>query len=105
MFSSKMLLSLILITLTVVDASPLNRRTGKATLSFATRINERGTLSIVEMDRARAQAMKQAGQLGKRSASLSVTNTGVVYTAQVGIGSPPTDCMWITCHCECGRAS
>ena len=107
MVPSKAPLSLILITLTAVDASPAGRRTGKATLSFATKINKRGTLNIVEQDRARAQAMKQAGQLGKRtnSASFSVTNTVVSYSADVGIGNPPTSCMWTTHHCRCRRAS
>ena len=108
MFPSKALLSLILITLTAVDASPLSRRTGKATLSFATKINKRGTLNIAEQDRARAQAMKQAtatGQLRKRSASFSITDAGVFYTAEVGVGNPPTSCMWITRHYRRGPAS
>ena len=108
MFPSKALLSLILITLTAVDASPLSRGTGKATLGFATKINKRGTLNIVQQDRARAQAMKQAtatSQLRKRSASFDITNTGLTYTAEVGIGSPPTNCMWITRYCRRGGAS
>ena len=106
MFPSVALLSLVLIALTAVDANPVGRRTGKATLSFATKINGRGTLNIVGQDRARAQAMKQAGKLGKRSGtSFSVANTGVSYTADVGIGNPSTNCMWITRHCRCGRAS
>jgi saccharopepsin len=48
-------------------------------------------LNIVEKDRARAQTMKQADQLGKRSTSqtFSVANNGVTYTADVGIGNPP----------------
>ncbi|KAF8547619.1 hypothetical protein OG21DRAFT_1527030 [Imleria badia] len=94
-FPSKALLSLILIrvTLSVVDASPLSRRTGKTTLSFATRINESGTLNVVEKHRARAQALKNAGHLGKRAESISVTpaNAQVIHTAQVGVGGPATD--------------
>lgn len=92
MFPSKAFLSLIFIALSAVDASPLSRRSGKATLSFATKISERGTLSVVEKDRTRAQAMKQTGQLGKRSTSFSVTNTAVTYTAEVGVGNPATTC-------------
>ena len=101
------LLSLALIALTVVDANPVGRRTGKATLSFATKINGHGTLNIVEKDRARAQAVKRAGELGKRtsSASFDVTNAMVYYAANVGIGSPPSNCMWITRHCRRGHAS
>jgi saccharopepsin len=90
MFPSKTFLLLIFIALSAVDASPLSRLTGKATLSFATKISERSTLSIVEKDRARVQAMKQTGQLGKRSTSFSITNTGVTYNAEVGIGDPAT---------------
>ena len=97
MFPSKALLSLVLISLSVADASPLSRRTGKTTLSFATRINESGTLNIVEKDRARAQAFKNAGHLDKRAESISVTNAQITYTAQVGVGSPATDCLWISC--------
>ncbi|KAG8221352.1 acid protease [Butyriboletus roseoflavus] len=89
MFPSKTLLPLILIALSAVDASPLSRGSGKTTLSFATEINGRGTLNIVEKDRARAQAMKQAAHLGKRSPSLPITNSGVTYTAEVGVGNPP----------------
>ena len=94
MFPSKALLSLILISLAAVDASPLSRSTGKATLSFATRINENGVTNIAEKDRARAQALKDAAHLGKRAApeSVSVTNAVVTYTAQVGVGSPAKDC-------------
>jgi saccharopepsin len=92
MFPSKTFLLLIFIALSAVDASPLSRLTGKATLSFATKISERSTLSIVEKDRARVQAMKQTGQLGKRSTSFSITNTGVTYNAEVGIGDPATTC-------------
>jgi hypothetical protein len=107
MVPSKAFLSLILVTLTAVDAYPASRRTGKATLRFSTKISQRGTLNIVEQDRARAQAMKQVGQLGKRSTSqsFSVANAVYVYTTEVGVGSPPTNCMWITRDCRCGRAS
>ena len=109
MFPSKTFLSLIFIALSAVDAnhlshrtSHLGRRTGKATLSFARRINERGTLSILEKDRTRLQAMKQTGQLGKRSGrSFGVTNNDFGYTAEVGVGSPPTTC---TCHRESAAA-
>ena len=91
MFTSKAFLSLIFIAL-AVDANHLSRRTGKATLSFSRRIDERDTLSILEKDRTRFQAMKQTSQLGKRSTSFSIANTGLTYTAEVGIGSPATTC-------------
>lgn len=101
MFASKTLLSLILITLSVVDASPLTHRTSKATFSIAATINGRGTPNIAEKDRARAQARKQTNQLGKRSTTFNVADTLVSYTAQVGVGDPATNCTWIFCHCGC----
>ena len=101
MFPSKTFLSLLLVTFSLVDASPLSRHTGRNTLSIARRISERksGTLSIAEIDRARARAKIQAGKLGKRDESVSVTNAFVGYTAQVGVGNPPTSCTWISCYC------
>ena len=96
MFPSKVLLLLILISLTVVDASPFGRGTGKATLSFATRMKGSGTLNIAEKDRARAQGFKTARNLGKGNTSVSVTNAAVIYSAQVWVGSPATNCMWIS---------
>ncbi|KAG9310078.1 aspartic peptidase domain-containing protein [Chiua virens] len=90
MVPSKTILSLILVALSTVDASPLTRHSGKATLSFARKVGERSTLNVVEKDRARVQAMKQASHNGKRSGSLSATNTGFWYTASVGVGQPPT---------------
>ena len=97
MFLSKGLLSLLLITLSVVDASPLSRRTGKTTLSFATRINESGTLNIVDKGRARVQAFKNTDHLSKRAKFINATNVQLLYTAQVGVGSPATECKWISC--------
>ena len=96
MLPSKRFLCLIFIAL-AVDANHLSRRTGKATLSFSRRIDERGTLKILEKDRTRFKAMKQTGQLGKRSGrSFAVTNADFGgYTAEVGVGNPPTTCTCI----------
>ncbi|KAG9312015.1 acid protease [Chiua virens] len=91
MLASKALLSLIFLVFSIADATPVSRTTGKATLNFATKVNGTGTLNIVERDRARAQAFKQAAHPGKRSTSFGVTNSVVTYTAQVGVGSPATD--------------
>lgn len=105
MFRSNVLLSLILVTLTVtaVDAVSINRRTGKATLSFSTKINGLGDLNIAQKDLARAQALKQGRRLAKRSGSnVDITNAATNYVAQVGVGSPPTDCMWTSNHCTLG---
>lgn len=52
MFPSKAFLSLILVSLTAVDANSLSRSTGNATLTFTTRINVCGTLRLIEKDQA-----------------------------------------------------
>ncbi|KAG2069578.1 acid protease [Suillus decipiens] len=92
MFSSKVLLSIVLIALSTVDASPL-RREAAPTLSFTARMNARASnLNIAAIDMARAQAMLHASTTSKRasSSSFSITNAVVCYTAQVGVGSPAT---------------
>lgn len=93
MFPSKALLPVGLIVLSAVDASPL-RREAAPSLNFAARVNARANndLNIAAADRARAQAMQQLGNKSKRdsSSSFSINNAVVVYTAQVGVGSPAT---------------
>ncbi|KAG1901049.1 acid protease [Suillus fuscotomentosus] len=93
MFPSKAFLSIFFVVLSSADASPLRPDAGKATLSFATRVNVRGAVNIAAADRARVQAMKQAGSMGKRAgkSSFSIANAIVTYTAQVGVGSPATE--------------
>ncbi|KAG1865900.1 aspartic peptidase domain-containing protein [Suillus subalutaceus] len=92
-FPSKVFLSILFVVLSSADASPLRPDAGKATLSFAARVNARGVVNIAAADRARAQAMKQAGSMGERAgrSSFSITNAVVTYTAQVGVGSPATE--------------
>lgn len=100
MFPSKALFSLTLVTLvvTLTEAVSVGRRTGKATLSFATRINGLGDRNLAEMDHARVQALLRqggGGQVAKRSAPEDgITNNMFSYLAQVGVGSPPTNCTW-----------
>lgn len=94
MFPSKALLSIVLIALSAVDASPL-RREDAPTLNFAARVNARANndLNIAAADRARAQAMQQLGNTTSKrdsSSSFSINNAVVSYTAQVGVGSPAT---------------
>ncbi|KAG2109292.1 acid protease [Suillus discolor] len=92
MFLSKAFLSILFVVLSSADASPLRPDAGKATLSFAARVNVRGAVNIAAADRARVQAMKQAGSMGKHAdTSFSITNAIVTYTAQVGVGSPATE--------------
>ncbi|KAG2065672.1 aspartic proteinase [Suillus decipiens] len=92
MFSSKALLSIVLIAMSTVDASPL-RHEAASTLGFIARVNARAkNINIVATDRARVQAMQLAGTTSKRagSSSFSIADAGTSYTAQVGVGSPAT---------------
>ncbi|KAG9312009.1 acid protease [Chiua virens] len=91
MIPSKTFLSLLFTVLSAVDAIPVSRGNGKGTLSFATKLNDLGTFTLSEKDRNRAQAMKQVDQLSKRQWSTSVVNSGVAYTANVGVGEPASN--------------
>ncbi|KIJ58538.1 hypothetical protein HYDPIDRAFT_102436, partial [Hydnomerulius pinastri MD-312] len=62
-----------------------------ATLSFAAKVNAAGVANVAAADKARAAAMRQASHHGKRSESFDITNAAVSYTAQVGVGNPPTE--------------
>ncbi|KAG1789276.1 acid protease [Suillus plorans] len=57
-----------------------------ATLKLAVRINSYGIKNIAAADRARIQARQANGG----SSSISVTNNVMLYTADIGVGSPPT---------------
>ncbi|KAG2142982.1 acid protease [Suillus clintonianus] len=94
MLNSNALLSIVLIAISAVDATPL-RREPASTLGFTHRVNARvANANIASVDRARAQAMQHTGSesMSKRagSSSVSITNAATVYTAQVGVGSPAT---------------
>jgi saccharopepsin len=92
MFPSKALISILLIALSIVDASPL-RPEAAPTLHFTARVNARGSnLNIAAADQARAQAMVHSSFSKRASSSFSVANAVTAYTAQVGVGSPATQC-------------
>ncbi|KZP09886.1 family A1 protease [Athelia psychrophila] len=96
MFPARSLLSLLLVAVSCSAAAVPVARDLK-TLAFARLLNVTGgSLNIAEADRARfrvlkEQALGQAGTADKRAASVLVTNTAVTYTANVGVGTPPTE--------------
>ncbi|KIM81111.1 hypothetical protein PILCRDRAFT_821935 [Piloderma croceum F 1598] len=100
MSPTRSLLSLLLIAVSLgssVTASP-TPRDSKATLAFARSFNLSGTgfQNIADADRARAQALissarVKGGQNKRAVSSILVTNTAVTYTANVGVGTPPTE--------------
>ncbi|KAF8433755.1 aspartic proteinase [Boletus edulis BED1] len=56
------------------------------------KLNERGSLHIIDADRTRVQAMSQGGHLKKRSMpEVGITNAIMTYTAEVGVGDPATN--------------
>jgi len=95
------LLSLLLVVLPAVDASPLHHDTPNTTLGFTARVNaKRGTTTIADADKLRAEALRVSvhkRQSGS-SSSFSIANAGVSYTAQVGIGIPATECRMMNSY-------
>lgn len=95
MFPSSALLSLALLAVSSVSASPIKRDANKFSLAFAARFNATGSQNVAEADRARAAALRKnaSSKNGKRDGAVSVANTAVTYTASVGVGSPATQCQ------------
>jgi hypothetical protein len=58
-----------------------------AALKLAVRINSYGIKNIAAADRARFQTLQSSG-----SSSVNANNTGTIYTADIGVGSPATYC-------------
>ncbi|KAG2147742.1 acid protease [Suillus bovinus] len=63
----------------------LRTASSTATLKLAIRINSYGIRNIAAADRARVQVLQAGG-----SSSVSATNAVMMYTADVGVGSPAT---------------
>ncbi|KAG1736321.1 acid protease [Suillus lakei] len=55
-------------------------------LKLARRVHSNGVKNIAAADRARARTLAEEGSSFSTN---NVTNTGVVYTADIGVGSPP----------------
>ncbi|KAI6148307.1 aspartic peptidase domain-containing protein [Pisolithus tinctorius] len=95
MFPCRALLVVLALYLLAVAASPVHRTPGgisKVTLNFVARLNATGISNIADADRIRIKSMREKTvSPRKRDASVSVTNSVVLYVAQVGIGSPPTE--------------
>ena len=95
MLSSSIFLALSLGLL--ASATPVDvKRDSKITLSFAAKVNATGIRNLAAADRARAAAHFHGKHPGNSARDVDmdvdVLNTGVTYTASVGVGSPPTYC-------------
>ncbi|KIP04920.1 hypothetical protein PHLGIDRAFT_25336 [Phlebiopsis gigantea 11061_1 CR5-6] len=85
--------SLVLSLALLSAASPLAPRKGPKTVPLARKLNIAAGTKIADVDQARAKALSKAGADGPKAedgvSPVSVTNTVVIYTAEVLVGSPP----------------
>ncbi|KAG1842520.1 acid protease [Suillus subalutaceus] len=85
-FSSFLALpALALLSLSVSALSHPRAASGTAALKLAVSINSYGIKNIAAADRARIQALQAGG-----SSSVNANNTIMIYTADIGVGSPET---------------
>ncbi|PAV14862.1 acid protease [Pyrrhoderma noxium] len=90
MFQVSTLLATVLLALAVSSTPVTQIREPNLSLPFTLRLNVSGS-TLPELDRARAANLKsKAGKLDRRQSSFDVTNVAVVYSADVGVGTPPT---------------
>ena len=85
-----------------VSAKPIVVRDSPVTLPLARQLNVTGAANIVKADQARAKVLKARSQAsnvppvdtaaGKifPGINVPVTNQAVIYSANVGVGTPPT---------------
>ena len=87
-----------------IGAKPVVVRDSPVTLPIARRFNLTGAANILKSDQARAKVLKARSQASKespvssaavsklfaRDVDVAVTNGAVIYTASVGVGTPPT---------------
>ena len=94
MLPSSTLLSFLVLALSITtNAKHPLRRGENLVLDLVTKIKGSGSKNIADIDRSRvADLIARAKGGNAREATLAVTNTGVTYTANVGVGSPPTNC-------------
>lgn len=98
MFSSSTCLSLLLSAI-AAGASPIEINSNLANLAVAAKINglKSGT-TLPDMDRTRASALVQSAQaLGKRDGiNDNIPNSMFVYSVDVGVGTPATQCEYLS---------
>lgn len=88
MFLGRSFVALLTLALAVA-ANPIVVRDSTITIPFAKQVNLTGSATLVQLDQARAKALKEHGSAkssGKfvvAAASVPVTNTGVSYIASV----------------------
>ena len=93
----------VVVAAVAASAKPVAVRDSPLTLSIARRFNSTGAANILKADRARAKVLKTRSQATKAAAvgtavgkifpvtNVPITNQAVTYTANVGVGTPPTN--------------
>ncbi|KAA1468101.1 acid protease [Dentipellis sp. KUC8613] len=97
MFPTAALTTLLLLALSVAS-KPVVIRESHVTLPFAKSVNVTGAHDLVNKDKARAKALRARAEAKLNGSQLSddavisipVENQAVIYTANVGVGSPAT---------------
>ncbi|KAI0693867.1 aspartic peptidase domain-containing protein, partial [Cerioporus squamosus] len=87
------LLSVVVLALTlalVTDASVVRRDAAPITLPFVKRVNTTGTAKLLEIDQARAKALRERSEGHRRPpTTVPATNVAVTYVTTVSVGDPP----------------
>lgn len=103
MFPSFFSIFLSLLLVSVTFAIPvIQRDTSPVTLGFAHHVKAlKGARNIAQIDRARAKKLVDnvSGTTDKTVSAVAPVSVGadnsvLIYTAQVGVGSPPTKCKY-----------
>ncbi|KAG2368810.1 aspartic peptidase domain-containing protein [Suillus spraguei] len=90
MFPTISLLPIFLLALSITG-SPVEVRKSPITLLITRRLNvSNGTVNILQHDKARVAALRDSSKHGRYTDNTPVTNSFEYYTAEVGVGSPPT---------------
>ncbi|KAG2076962.1 acid protease [Suillus decipiens] len=88
MFSATFLLQILLLALSTTG-SPVEIRNYPITLPITRRLNVSNG-NLLQHDKARVAALRDSSKLGHRISNIPVTNSFEYYTAEIGVGSPPT---------------
>lgn len=101
MFSSATFLSLLLLTVSTAEArmnaSPIQRDPGQGAnpvLAVASRVAALGTKNLLQLDLQRVASLVHNAS-GKRAGNAPVSNSGVVFDANVTVGIPGAQCMLV----------
>ena len=100
MFSCSTLLSFLFLTLstTTANATPIRQRSqNNPVLGLVAKINASGSKHLADIDRARLAGLITRVQGGNARAkrtdgTVVAIDDGIGYSANVSVGSPPTNC-------------